>query len=212
MSASRLQHDAATVVSPSGFRGARGAILTELKRVSSTARELAVRLGVSLNGVRHHLRELEAAGLEVLLDDRLTSPGVAFKDAELLGTPTILVVGKGLATGEVELRDRRSGEARAVPLADAVTAVVAEVLGDGWDIPSDSLRPVGTAIIQVLTVASAVVEVAALRIWVADGEAPVDFAHYLVLPRDRPISPGARAFADWLKREAGDHENNMGQL
>ena len=46
----------------------------------------------------------------------------------------------------------------------------------------------------------------------ADGEAPVDFAHYLVLPRDRPISPGARAFADWLKKEAGDHENNMGQL
>jgi len=46
----------------------------------------------------------------------------------------------------------------------------------------------------------------------ADGEAPVDFAHYLVLPRDRPISTGARAFADWLKKEAGDYENNMGEL
>jgi DeoR family transcriptional regulator, suf operon transcriptional repressor len=62
MSASGLRYDAA-VDSPSGFRGARGAILTELKRARSTAREIAVRLGVSLNGVRHHLKELEAAGL-----------------------------------------------------------------------------------------------------------------------------------------------------
>ncbi|MFN2523372.1 MAG: proline--tRNA ligase [Mycobacteriales bacterium] len=73
--------------------------------------------------------ELEAAGLDVLLDDRGTSPGVAFKDADLLGVPTILVVGKGLDAGEVELRDRRSGEARRVPLADAVTEVLAEVRG-----------------------------------------------------------------------------------
>jgi prolyl-tRNA synthetase len=69
--------------------------------------------------------ELEAAGLDVLLDDRGTSPGVAFKDAELLGVPTILVVGKGLDAGEVELRDRRSGDARAVPVADAVPQVLA---------------------------------------------------------------------------------------
>ena len=62
MGASRLPHDA-TDVSPSGFRGPRGAILTELKRAGSTARELAVRLGVSLNAVRHHLKELEAEGL-----------------------------------------------------------------------------------------------------------------------------------------------------
>jgi prolyl-tRNA synthetase len=73
--------------------------------------------------------ELEAAGLEVLLDDRGTSPGVAFKDAELLGTPTILVVGKGLEGGNVELRDRRSGEARIVPVGDAVAEVLAEVRG-----------------------------------------------------------------------------------
>jgi prolyl-tRNA synthetase len=53
--------------------------------------------------------ELEAAGLDVLLDDRGTSPGVAFKDAELVGVPSILVVGKALADGQVELRDRRTG-------------------------------------------------------------------------------------------------------
>jgi prolyl-tRNA synthetase len=73
--------------------------------------------------------ELEAAGLEVLLDDRGTSPGVAFKDAELVGVPGILVVGKALADGQVELRDRRAGTTTMVPVADAVAAVVADVRG-----------------------------------------------------------------------------------
>ena len=71
--------------------------------------------------------ELEAQGLEVLLDDRGGSPGVAFKDAELLGIPSILVVGKGLSDGVVELRDRRAGSARDVPVEQAVAAVVADV-------------------------------------------------------------------------------------
>jgi prolyl-tRNA synthetase len=73
--------------------------------------------------------ELEAAGVTVLLDDRGASFGVAFKDAELLGVPTVLVVGKGLAEGEVEVRDRRTGDIRKVPVADAVTAVLADVRG-----------------------------------------------------------------------------------
>ena len=73
--------------------------------------------------------ELEAQGLEVLLDDRGGSPGVAFKDAELLGIPSILVVGKGLSDGVVELRDRRAGTARDVPVEQAVAAVVADVRG-----------------------------------------------------------------------------------
>ncbi len=65
--------------------------------------------------------ELEAAGVRVLLDDRdSVSPGVKFKDAELLGVPTIVVVGRGVADGVVELRDRRSGERRDVPLPDLV--------------------------------------------------------------------------------------------
>jgi len=72
--------------------------------------------------------ELEGRGLSVLLDDRRkVSPGVAFKDAELLGVPTSVVVGKGLADGQVELKDRRSGDVRSVPVDEVVEAVVREV-------------------------------------------------------------------------------------
>ena len=74
--------------------------------------------------------ELEQSGLSVLLDDRGGSPGVAFKDAELLGVPTVVVVGKALADGLVEVRDRRSGTSRSVPLQEAVVAVASEVRGD----------------------------------------------------------------------------------
>src|SRR5690606_18097483 len=71
---------------------------------------------------------LEAAGVEVLYDDRpKVSPGVKFKDAELLGAPYILVVGRGLDTGEVELKTRATGEAQALPVADAA-ATVAEIV------------------------------------------------------------------------------------
>ncbi|MEZ2371904.1 proline--tRNA ligase [Arthrobacter sp. RCC_34] len=72
--------------------------------------------------------ELSAAGLDVIYDDRpKVSPGVKFGDAELLGVPTILAVGKGLADGVVELKDRRSGEAQNVPVAEAVATVRAAV-------------------------------------------------------------------------------------
>jgi prolyl-tRNA synthetase len=64
---------------------------------------------------------LERAGLRVLFDDRGTSAGVAFADADLLGIPTIVVVGKGLAAGEIEVKDRRSGGRRTIPLDAAVT-------------------------------------------------------------------------------------------
>ena len=65
--------------------------------------------------------ECEAAGLRVMLDDRIgVSPGVKFNDAELIGVPTIVVVGRGLVEGLVELKDRRSGERRDVALADVV--------------------------------------------------------------------------------------------
>jgi prolyl-tRNA synthetase len=73
---------------------------------------------------------LESAGLTVLLDDRpKVSPGVAFKDAELLGIPTTVVIGKSLEDGEVEVRDRLTGESRRVAVDDAVASVVAEVRG-----------------------------------------------------------------------------------
>jgi prolyl-tRNA synthetase len=70
--------------------------------------------------------KLEAAGISVMLDDRRDpSAGVKFKDAELIGIPVIMVVGKSLAEGKVELRNRKTGEKSEVLLADAVTAVTA---------------------------------------------------------------------------------------
>ena len=68
--------------------------------------------------------ELESAGVDVLYDDRDSSPGVKFADADLLGLPVRLVVGsKGLARGVVEWRDRRTGEEREIELG----AVVAQL-------------------------------------------------------------------------------------
>ena len=68
---------------------------------------------------------LEQAGVQVLYDDRRgVSPGVKFNDSELLGMPTIVVVGRGLATGTVEVKDRRSGERIDVALDDAVDHLV----------------------------------------------------------------------------------------
>ncbi|GAB2597051.1 proline--tRNA ligase [Microlunatus antarcticus] len=72
---------------------------------------------------------LDEAGVSVLLDDRKASPGVKFADAEILGMPTIVVVGRGFADGNVEVRDRRSGERREVALDDALGEVVAEAHG-----------------------------------------------------------------------------------
>ncbi|WP_062526722.1 proline--tRNA ligase [Demequina rhizosphaerae] len=72
--------------------------------------------------------ELEAAGVEVCYDDRFkVSPGVKFKDAELIGAPFILVVGRGLAEGTVELKIRAAGTSEALPVDDAAAAVVARV-------------------------------------------------------------------------------------
>lgn len=70
--------------------------------------------------------ELESRGLRVLVDDRpQVSPGVKFKDAELLGVPTIVVIGRGLAQGVAELRDRVTGEKQEIPLAEAADRIVA---------------------------------------------------------------------------------------
>ncbi|SER15017.1 proline--tRNA ligase [Lentzea albida] len=74
-------------------------------------------------------KQLSAKGLKVLLDDRKASPGVKFADAELVGIPTILVVGRGLKDGNVEVKDRRSGERVEVPVAEAVDHLVQVVKG-----------------------------------------------------------------------------------
>ena len=68
--------------------------------------------------------ELNIAGLEVLFDDRKASPGVKFKDSELLGMPLVVVVGRGWADGNVELRDRFSGETRELPVETAAAEIV----------------------------------------------------------------------------------------
>jgi prolyl-tRNA synthetase len=72
-------------------------------------------------------RDLEAAGFEVLHDDREgLSPGVKFKDADLLGMPLRVVVGaKGLKDGTVEVRDRRTKKMERVPFDGVVAAVQA---------------------------------------------------------------------------------------
>ncbi|MBU4464206.1 MAG: proline--tRNA ligase [Actinobacteria bacterium] len=65
--------------------------------------------------------ELEASGFDVLYDDRAkVSPGVKFGDAELIGVPQIVIVGRGAADGQVELWDRRTGDRDVVTAADAV--------------------------------------------------------------------------------------------
>ena len=75
-------------------------------------------------------RDLESRGVKVLIDDRTgVSPGVKFKDAELLGMPTIVVVGKSLADGKVEVRDRATGERSDVATADAVEHIVSVCRG-----------------------------------------------------------------------------------
>lgn len=74
--------------------------------------------------------DLEAAGVSVLYDDRMgVSPGVKFKDAELLGMPTIVIVGRGLASGVVELRDRATGDRTEVAVGEAAESVIDQVRG-----------------------------------------------------------------------------------
>jgi prolyl-tRNA synthetase len=75
-------------------------------------------------GAERLASELDEAGVRVMLDDRNASPGVKFADAELIGVPTIVVVGRGLASGVVEVKDRRSGERTEV----AVDGVVAHLV------------------------------------------------------------------------------------
>ncbi|MCU1526073.1 MAG: proline--tRNA ligase [Microbacteriaceae bacterium] len=70
--------------------------------------------------------ELEAAGNDVLFDDRpKVSPGVKFGDAELIGVPVIVIVGKGVAEGKVELWDRRSNERTPVAIGEIAQAIAA---------------------------------------------------------------------------------------
>ena len=81
-----------------------------------------------LAGAERIVEQLEQAGISVLFDDRpKVSPGVKFGDAELLGVPTILVVGRGFADGLLELKDRRSAESREIRCEDVVAELRAEI-------------------------------------------------------------------------------------
>lgn len=73
--------------------------------------------------------QLDGLGLRVLLDDRSgVSPGVKFKDAELIGNPCIVIAGRGVAKGVVEIRNRQLGTASEVAIADAAEHIV-DILG-----------------------------------------------------------------------------------
>jgi prolyl-tRNA synthetase len=74
--------------------------------------------------------ELEGAGLKVLLDDRQgISPGVKFKDAELIGIPNIVVAGRGVANGMLEVRDRFAGTSIETPISQVGPQLVAQARG-----------------------------------------------------------------------------------
>lgn len=75
---------------------------------------------------------LAEQGISVIYDDRVkVSPGVKFKDAELIGLPTIVIVGRGLAAGTIEIKDRATGTRTEVPVGHIVEALVSEVRGSG---------------------------------------------------------------------------------
>ena len=82
------------------------------------------------DGAERISAEQDAACLEVLLDDRTVSPGVKFTDAELVGVPTALVVGKGLARGVVEVQDRAGG-GKVEVASDEVVQYVTDVVRAG---------------------------------------------------------------------------------
>jgi prolyl-tRNA synthetase len=70
--------------------------------------------------------ELESRGLRVIFDDRRgISPGVKFNDAELIGVPTIVIVGRGLAEGTIEVKDRKTGDRVNIAVDEVVDHLVA---------------------------------------------------------------------------------------
>ena len=72
--------------------------------------------------------QLEEAGVRVLFDDRKkVSPGVRFGDFELLGVPSMLVIGRGLADGLLEIKDRATGDSREIRREEVVAEVLAEI-------------------------------------------------------------------------------------
>ncbi|NBW91981.1 MAG: proline--tRNA ligase [Actinobacteria bacterium] len=82
------------------------------------------------NAAENLAREIESAGLSAVIDDRQgVSPGVKFKDAELIGVPYVVVAGRGVANGVLEVRDRFAGTAQELPISQVGQYLVAQVRG-----------------------------------------------------------------------------------
>lgn len=87
-----------------------------------------VNLSKKSNAAEEIYVDLQAAGVEVLFDDRDDSPGVKFNDADLIGLPLRITVGdRGLKKGGVELKRRDTGNSELIPLSDIVGAVQAKI-------------------------------------------------------------------------------------
>lgn len=78
----------------------------------------------AVEGAEQIVSSLDAARLNVLFDDRKASPGVKFKDSELLGMPLVVVIGRGWADGTIEIRHRATGESEQVAIDDAVEHIL----------------------------------------------------------------------------------------
>ena len=89
-------------------------IITVMKENDETQMELAERIS----------GELEAAGVEVLLDDRKERPGVKFKDADLLGIPVRITVGRGAADGMIEYKLRRDADKEEISAEEGVQRAI----------------------------------------------------------------------------------------
>ena len=93
------------------------AVVTPVKASDATLKEAAGKL----------YNELKAAGVDVLFDDRDISPGIKFKDADLIGIPYRVTVGKKLPSGFVEISDRRARQTSDVAVAEAAAWVADKV-------------------------------------------------------------------------------------
>jgi len=112
-------HDDKGIVWPTSIAPFQVALLPMQMKKSEAVREAVEKL----------YAEMQAAGIEVLLDDRDLRPGVMFADCELIGIPWRVVVGeRGLKEGQVELRARTASENEMVPL-EAVVDRLEEALG-----------------------------------------------------------------------------------
>jgi prolyl-tRNA synthetase len=76
--------------------------------------------------------DLEARGIDVMVDDRDQSPGVRFADADLIGVPLRVTIGKRLADGVLELRHRATGEVVDLPVAEAADRLATAVAEAKW--------------------------------------------------------------------------------